>query len=146
MTAAIQHRTKFYFTHFSFFLRLHVMPFLVWIKFWFIQFSFKDDLMQTTDLNCFSFRRRYWQDNVVLFIVEFDALDVIKNTEKMCLDRVRITCLAKDFKQRRIRNKEETGKQESLLLQITAEQKASCIKTWTISLRPIRRSHLNYKF
>lgn len=50
--------------------------------------------------------------------MELNGFDVVKNVEEVGLNGVRVRGLAQDFQQGRIRDKEETGKEQTLLLQI----------------------------
>ena len=50
--------------------------------------------------------------------MESDTFDVVKDVEKVSLDGVGIRRLAQDFQQGRVRDKEETRKQQTLFLQI----------------------------
>lgn len=51
--------------------------------------------------------------------MESDAFDVVKDVEKVGLDGVRVRGLAQDLQQGRVRDEEETRKQQTLLLQIS---------------------------
>lgn len=51
--------------------------------------------------------------------MKLDTLDIVKDIEKVGLDGVGVRGLAQDLQQGRIRDKEETRKQQTLLLQIS---------------------------
>lgn len=50
--------------------------------------------------------------------MELNGFDVVKNVEEVGLNGVGVGGLAQNFQQGRIRNKEETGKEQTFLLQI----------------------------
>lgn len=50
--------------------------------------------------------------------MELDVLDVVEDTEQMSLDGVGVTGLTEDLQQCRVRDEEETGEQQTLLLQV----------------------------
>lgn len=50
--------------------------------------------------------------------MEADTFDVVEDVEEVGLDGVRVRGLAQDLQQGRVRDKEETRKQQTLLLQI----------------------------
>lgn len=50
--------------------------------------------------------------------MESDTFDVVKDVEQVGLDGVGVRSLAEDLQQGRVRDKEETRKQQTLLLQI----------------------------
>lgn len=51
--------------------------------------------------------------------MEPDTLDIVEDVEQVVLDGVGVRGLAQDLKKGRIRNKEEAGKQKTLLFQIS---------------------------
>lgn len=57
--------------------------------------------------------------NIIHLFMKLDTLDIVKDIEKVGLDGVGVRGLAQDLQQGRIRDKEETRKQQTLLLQIT---------------------------
>ena len=61
-------------------------------------------------------------DPVILLLVEGHCFSVVKHTEKMSLDGVRVGCLSQDFQEGWIRNKEESWKDQSLLLEVASER------------------------
>lgn len=50
--------------------------------------------------------------------MKFDKFDVVKDIKKVGLDGVRVRGLAQDLQKGRVRHKEETRKQQTLLFQI----------------------------
>lgn len=50
--------------------------------------------------------------------MESDTFDVVEDVEEVGLDGVGVRGLAQDLQQGRVRDKEETRKQQTLLLQI----------------------------
>lgn len=57
--------------------------------------------------------------HIIHLFMKLDTLDIVKDIEKVGLDGVGVGGLAQDLQQGRIRDKEETRKQQTLLLQIT---------------------------
>lgn len=57
--------------------------------------------------------------HIIHLFMKLDTLDIVKDIEKVGLDGVGVRGLAQDLQQGRIRDKEETRKQQTLLLQIT---------------------------
>lgn len=51
-------------------------------------------------------------------VMESDTFDVVEDVEEVGLDGVGVRGLAQDLQQGRVRDKEETRKQQTLLLQI----------------------------
>ena len=72
-----------------------------------------------THINGFSLGWRHGEDDLVLFLVEFDRLDVVEYGEKVRLDGVRVRCLPQDLQQRRVRHEEKPREQQPLLLQVS---------------------------
>ena len=60
-------------------------------------------------------------DAVVVFFVERDSLDVIKDTQQVRLDGVRIGRLSENLEEGGVRDEEETRENQSLLLQVPRE-------------------------
>ena len=50
--------------------------------------------------------------------MKLDRFDVVEDAEQVSLDGVTVAGLAEDLKESRVRNEEETRKQEALLLQV----------------------------
>ena len=73
-------------------------------------------------LNSFSLRRMDCQNEIVLFLVEFDGLNIIENIEQMALNGVAIARLAEDFEQCWVGHEEETRECESFLLEVAGER------------------------
>ena len=73
-------------------------------------------------LDSLTLRRLHSEDDIVVLLVEFDSLDVVEDTEEMCLDGVGVTCLTQDLQQGRVRHKEEPWEQQPLLLQVPDQQ------------------------
>ena len=60
-------------------------------------------------------------DPVILFLMEGDSLDVVKDTQEVGLDGVGVRSLPKDLKQGWVRDEEEPREHEPLLLQVARE-------------------------
>ena len=60
-------------------------------------------------------------DAVIIFLMEGDSFDIVKQTQQMGLNGMGVRSLAKDLQEGRIRDKEETRKDESLLLKVASE-------------------------
>lgn len=54
--------------------------------------------------------------------MEMSSFDVVENVEEVGLDGVGVRRLAQDLQQGGVRDKEETRKEQALLLQIAVEQ------------------------
>ena len=72
-----------------------------------------------TYINGLSLGWRHGEDDLVLFLVEFDRLDVVEHWEEMRLDGVRVRRLTQDLQQRRVRHEEKPQEQQPLLLQVS---------------------------
>ncbi len=60
-------------------------------------------------------------DPVVVLLVKSDGLDIVKDTQEVSLDRVRIGGLAEDLQKSWVRHEEETREDETFLLQVASE-------------------------
>lgn len=76
----------------------------------------------TLYLNSFWLSGVYVSDAIVLFLMEGHRLDVVKHTQKVCLDSVGIRCLSQNLEKSWIRHKEEAREHKSLLLQVPGER------------------------
>ena len=60
-------------------------------------------------------------DTIILLFMEGNFIHIVKHTQQVCLDGVRVRGLSQDFKEGGVRHKEEPWEDKSLLLQIASE-------------------------
>jgi len=68
-------------------------------------------------------------NEIVQTVMKLDCLDVVEDVEQVCLDRVRVTRLAKNFQESGIRHEEEARKEKTFSLQITANTHVAAVYT-----------------
>ena len=62
------------------------------------------------------------RDAIVFLLMKCHCLRIVKDTEEVSLDGVRIRGLSKNLQEGRIRNKEEPREDESLFLKVASER------------------------
>ena len=60
-------------------------------------------------------------DAIILLFMEGNFIHIVKHTQQVCLDGVRVGGLSQDFKEGGVGHKEEPWEDKSLLLQIASE-------------------------
>lgn len=82
----------------------------------FVRNSFSKNHTDLTYLDGLPFWGIDGQDFVIFFLMELDSFGVIKDTEQVRLNGMRITGLPKNLKQGWVWDKEEPGEQQAFLL------------------------------
>ena len=75
----------------------------------------------TTDFYCFWFFRADVGDAIIVFLMECNCLHIVKHTQQMCLNSMRIGCLPKNLKEGWVGHEEEAWEDQSLLFQVASE-------------------------
>lgn len=76
--------------------------------------------MTTTYRYSLAFTGNDRDHSIVILVVEANLFGVVKDTQQMCLNSVRITRLTKNLQQRWIRDEEEPREEQPLLLQVSS--------------------------